>query len=153
MKRTGHRFSNYENSNRAYSNCLAIAILGCAFLVSSELPLLAQSSTAAEQESSLPDAPVSQSAQTPSTEQAAPPPSGTAGAKAAAVKGAPAAQPAGAAVAPERQRGHRSLLIKVGLVAGAAVAVGSVVALSQGKNQARPPGAASSTRAIYPIYP
>ena len=29
------------------------------------------------------------------------------------------AQPAGAAVAPVRQRGHRSLLIKVGVIAGA----------------------------------
>jgi hypothetical protein len=150
MNRTGHRFSTYRYSIRAYSKCFAIALLACAFLVSSQLPLLAQSSTPGQQENSLPDAPQSQSAQPPSTEQPAPAPSGTAGAKAANVKGAPAAQPAGAAVAPERQRGHRSLLIKVGLAAGAAIAVGSVVALSQGKSQSRPLGAASSNRAIYP---
>jgi hypothetical protein len=150
MKRTAHRFSNCGRSIRAYSKCLAIALVACTFLASSELPLLAQSSAAGQQQNSLPDAPQSQSAPTPSDQQPAPAPSGTAGAQAANVKGAPAAQPAGAAVAPERQRGHRSLLIKLGLAAGAAVAVGSVVALSQGKNQSRPPGAASSTRAIYP---
>jgi hypothetical protein len=150
MNRTAHRFSNYEYSICGFAKRFAIAILACAFLVSSQLPLLAQSSAAGQQENSLPDAPQSQSAQMPPAGQPAPAPSGTAGAKAANVKGAPAAQPAGAAVAPERQRGHRSLLIKVGLAAGAAIAVGSVVALSQGKSQARPPGAASSTRAIYP---
>jgi len=47
-------------------------------------------------------------------------------------------------VAPARQRGHRSLLIKVGLLAGAGIAVGCVAALSQGRSQARPPGAAES---------
>jgi hypothetical protein len=50
----------------------------------------------------------------------------------------------GAAVAPPRQRGYRSLLIKLGLLAGAGIAAGSVVALSQGRSQTRPPGAAVS---------
>jgi hypothetical protein len=67
-------------------------------------------------------------------------PSGAAGAKAAHAKGAPAARPMGAAIAPAKQRGSRSLLIKVGLVAGACVAVGSVLALSKG-SPAKPAGA------------
>jgi hypothetical protein len=67
-------------------------------------------------------------------------PSGAAGAKAPTVRGAPASRPIGAAIAPTKQKQRRSLLIKVGLVAGAAVAVGSVVALSKG-SPARPPGA------------
>jgi uncharacterized protein involved in copper resistance len=67
-------------------------------------------------------------------------PSGAAAAKAAPAKGAPASRPVGAAIAPAKQRGHRSLLIKVGLVAGACVAVGSVVALSKGSS-AKPAGA------------
>lgn len=67
-------------------------------------------------------------------------PSGAAGAKAPTVRGAPASRPIGAAIAPTKQKQKRSLLIKVGLVAGAAVAVGSVVALSKG-SPARPPGA------------
>jgi hypothetical protein len=150
MNRTNHRFSNCGFSDCGFSKCFAIALVACAFLflTPSELPLLAQSSTAGQQETSLPDAPQPQ-ARTPSSQQPASAPSGTAGAQAANVKGAPAAQPVGAAVAPVRQRGHRSLLIKVGLAAGAAVAVGSVVALSQGKSQARPPGAVA-TRVIYP---
>ncbi len=67
-------------------------------------------------------------------------PLGTAGAKVTHAKGAPAAQLMGVAIAPAKQRGRRSLLIKVGLVAGACVAVGSVFALSKGTS-AKPPGA------------
>ena len=67
-------------------------------------------------------------------------PSGTAAAKAPAVKGVPASRTVGAAIAPAKQKQHRSLLIKVGLVAGAAVAVGSAFALSKA-SPSRPPGA------------
>jgi predicted lipid-binding transport protein (Tim44 family) len=115
------------------------------FLIFSEMPLLAspqQSSQpgtpAQKQDDSLPDAPQSQ-AQAAQT-QSAPAPSGAAGAKAANVKGAPVAQPAGAAVAPVRQRGHRSLLIKVAVIAGAGIAIGSLVVLSE-RSPSRPPGA------------
>jgi hypothetical protein len=134
-----------------YSKCL-IAVLAGAFLISSEMPLLAnplqssQSNTAGQkQDDSLPDTPQPQSAQTQQSQQqqSAPAPSGAAGAKAANVKGAPVAQPAGAAVAPVRQHGHRSLLIKVGLLAGAGIAVGAAVALSE-RSPARPPGASSA---------
>jgi hypothetical protein len=97
-----------------------------------------QASSSQKPEDSLPDAP--QATPQAQTAQQEPAPSGTAGAKAANVKGAPVAQPAGAAVAPARQRGHRSLFIKLGLLAGAGIAVGTVVALSA-KSQARPPGA------------
>ena len=139
-----------NRTGRKYTRFFLIAMLAGVFLMASEMPLLAnaseaiQSGAAQKQDDALPDAPQSQPAQTPSGEQPAPAPSGAAGAKAATVKGAPVAQPTGAAVAPARQRGHHSLLIKVGLVAGAAIAVGSVVALSQGKSQARPPGVSSA---------
>jgi predicted lipid-binding transport protein (Tim44 family) len=116
---------------RKYSKCFSIAVLSGAFVIASEMPLLAS------------PFPQQSAAQTPS-QQPAPAPSGAAGAKAATVKGSPVAQPAGAAVAPARQRGHRSLLLKLGLVAGAGIAVGSVVALSE-RSPARPPGASSST--------
>ncbi len=94
----------------------------------------------------LPDAPTT--AQASSRERSDPSqaqnpgsvPSGAAGAKMPHAKGAPAARPLGAAIAPAKQRGRRSLLIKVGLVAGACVAVGSVFALSKGSS-AKPPGA------------
>lgn len=67
-------------------------------------------------------------------------PSGTAGAKVTHAKGAPAARLMGTAIAPAKQRGHRSLLIKVGIIAGASVALGSVVALSK-STSAKPAGA------------
>jgi predicted lipid-binding transport protein (Tim44 family) len=129
--------------------CFSTAIVACAFLMSSEMPLFAsppqQSNTAGQkQDDSLPDAPQAQSTQTPSSQQPATVPSGVAGAKAPNVKGAPVAQPAGAAIAPVRQRGHRSLLIKLGLLAGAGAAVGSVVALSE-KSPARTPGTSAAT--------
>jgi hypothetical protein len=137
---------------RAYAKCFSIAVLAGAFLLSSAMPLMAgpqqstQSNTASyKQGDPLPDAPQPQSAQTSPSQQAPTPPSGTAGAKAANVKGAPVARPAGAAVAPVRQRGHRSLLIKLGLVAGAGIAVGLAVALSE-RSPARPPGAAAAMR-------
>lgn len=135
-----------NDTDRRYSKCISIAVLASAFLISSEMPLLAaspqQANTSTQKQGDpLPDAP---QAQPPQSQEPAAVPSGAAGAKAATVKGAPVAQPAGAAVAPPRQRGHRSLLIKLGLVAGAGIAVGSVVALSE-RSPARPPGASSST--------
>jgi predicted lipid-binding transport protein (Tim44 family) len=139
---------NRNRTGRTYSKCFSITLLASAFLISSDMPLLAsprqssQSDTASQKpDDSLPDAPQPQAAQTPQNqEQPAPAPSGAAGAETANVKGAPVAQPAGAAVAPARQRGHRSLLLKVGLLAGAGIAVGSAVALSE-RSPARPPGA------------
>ncbi len=136
--------------SRGYSKCFSIAVLAGAFLISSEMPLVASpqepgqsNTTGQKQDDPLPDTPQPQSAQTPPSQQSPTPPSGTAAAKAANVKGAPVAQPAGAAVAPVRQRGHRSLLIKLGLVVGAGIAVGSAVALSE-RSPARPPGAAAA---------
>ena len=67
-------------------------------------------------------------------------PSGAAGAKAPTVRGAPASRTVGAAIAPAKQHQRRSLLIKVGLVAGACVAVGSAFALSKA-SPSKPPGA------------
>jgi hypothetical protein len=127
-----------------------VCALTGAFMVAGELPLLAlpqQQSTSTSTSSqkadeSLPDAPQSQ---TTTQDQSGTAPSGAAGAKAANPKGSPVAQPVGAAVAPIRQRSHRSLLIKLGLVAGAGIAVGAAVALSAG-SPSRPPGTSPATR-------
>lgn len=127
------------------SSCFSIFLL-IAVLIASEMPLFAaspqsgqSSSSEQKQDSPLPDAPQPQPAQTP--QQSSQTATGAAAAKAATVKGSPAAQPVGAAVAPPRQKGHRSLLIKVGLLAAAGIAVGSVVALSE-RSPTRPPGSA-----------
>lgn len=57
-------------------------------------------------------------------------PSGTAAAQAERPSGNAASRPAGAAIAPAKQRQVRSLLIKLGFIAGAGVALGTVYALS-----------------------
>jgi predicted lipid-binding transport protein (Tim44 family) len=150
--------------NGTHCNCnshgflkgFSVVLLTGAFVVSNGMPLMASpqqqsgdSNTAAQQQpvpqpdqqqtDALPEAPQAQT-QTPAAQQQAPAPSGSAGAKAATVKGAPVAQPTGAAIAPARQRGHHSLLVKVGLLAGAGIAVGAAVALAEA-SPSRPPGA------------
>ena len=59
-------------------------------------------------------------------------PVGTAAAPYEKTEGVPASRPAGAVVAPAKQRRTRSFLIRVGVVVGAAVAIGTVAALSKG---------------------
>ena len=48
--------------------------------------------------------------------------------------GVAASRPAGAVIAPAKQRRARSILIRIGVVAGAAVAVGTVIGLSRGSS-------------------
>jgi anti-anti-sigma factor len=57
-------------------------------------------------------------------------PLGTAAATFVKTTGVAASRPAGAAIAPAKQRRARSILIKVGVIAGAGIAIGTVVALS-----------------------
>lgn len=66
-------------------------------------------------------------------------PVGTAAAESVEVTGVAASRPAGAAVAPAKQRRARSILIKVGALVGAGVAIGTTMALSQG-SPSKPPG-------------
>ncbi len=66
-------------------------------------------------------------------------PLGTATAPGVSTVGGGASKPAGTAIAPAKQRQYRSLLIKLGLVAGVGVAAGTVYALSHGTSSL-PPG-------------
>lgn len=77
----------------------------------------------------------------PSSDPQRPPatPDGTAAARAARVIGGPASKPAGSAIAPAKQRQTRSILIKLGVIAGAGLALGTVYALSRSAPN-RPPG-------------
>jgi hypothetical protein len=77
------------------------------------------------------------SGQQPSPKQQEP--VGTAAAQPVNTTGVAASKPAGAAIAPAKQRRARSILIKVGAIVGAGVAVGTVVALSSG-SPSRPSG-------------
>jgi hypothetical protein len=78
-------------------------------------------------------APVSQETASQTAPQQQTPPSqplGTAAAPAEPASGVAASRPAGAAIAPAKQKRSRTLAIRVGLLVGAAVAIGTVVALS-----------------------
>jgi len=67
-----------------------------------------------------------------SPEAASPqPPTGTAAAEAQRPAGNAASRPAGAAIAPPKQHPVRSFLVKLGFIAGAGAAVGTVFALSE----------------------
>jgi anti-anti-sigma factor len=66
----------------------------------------------------------------PKQQTGTPEPLGTAAAKFIKTTGVAASRPAGSAIAPGKQRRARSILIKVGVIASAGVAVGTVVALS-----------------------
>jgi len=106
-----------------------------------------------QQSTALPDSPGSVRSQTPTatTPQSSGPqtspqtqqngtqtPVGTAAAESIPTTGVAASNPAGAAIAPARQRRTRSILIKVGAIVGAGVAVGTVAALSS-SSPSRPP--------------
>jgi cytoskeletal protein RodZ len=67
-------------------------------------------------------------------------PVGTAAAEAPKAKGVTAAQPAGIAIAPAKQRRVRTIVIKVGAMAAAGAAVGTVIGLTRA-TPSRPPGA------------
>jgi hypothetical protein len=66
-------------------------------------------------------------------------PQGAAAARLQPTTGTAASQPAGAALAPARQKRSRSFLIRLGVLAGASIAVGTVVALSSA-SPGKPPG-------------
>lgn len=94
---------------------------------------LPDSSTPAQPQAVAQDGPLS-SAQPASEQQQeiTPKPVGTAVAPYEETTGVAASRPAGAVIAPAKQRRARSILIRVSIVVGAAVAIGTVVALSHG---------------------
>jgi hypothetical protein len=67
-------------------------------------------------------------------------PVGTAAAEAPNSNGVAASQPAGVAIAPKKQHRVRTIVVRVGAIAGAAVAVGTVIGLTAATSS-KPPGA------------
>ncbi len=67
-------------------------------------------------------------------------PAGAGAAEAGPTAGGAGSTPAGMAIAPAKQHQVRSFLIKLGAIAGGAVAIGTVYALSR-SSPSRPPGA------------
>jgi hypothetical protein len=73
----------------------------------------------------------------PQSQQA---PAGAAAAEAGVTAGGAASRPAGSAIAPAKQHQTRGLLLKIGAIGGAALAIGTIVALSRATGS-KPPGA------------
>jgi hypothetical protein len=120
---------------------------------STELPdspgaVQAQAQTAQQTETNSAQAPNQSSPQSQSAAQLPPAsqdskpqrPVGTAAAEAPTVSGITAAEPAGVAIAPAKQHRVRAILIRVGAIVGAGVAVGTVIALTEA-TPSKPPGA------------
>lgn len=115
-------------------------------------PSQAGSSQSSSQSTSAPSsqtpsqAQTSQSTQSQSEQQTLPTaskpqqPVGTAVAETPVVSGSAAAEPAGVAIAPAKQHRVRTIVIKVGAIVGAGVALGTTLALTEGTSS-RPPGA------------
>jgi hypothetical protein len=97
-----------------------------------------QQQTASGATASAPQAAQSQPA--PQSQPAAQKPVGTAAAEAPDASGIAASQPAGVAIAPAKQRRTRTIILRMGAIIGAGVAVGSVVALTSATSS-KPPGA------------
>jgi hypothetical protein len=94
-------------------------------------------SSTGQQQGPAPPLPASQTLQTDSSQTSpgaqqdnSAKPVGAAAAPAETATGVAVSRPAGAAIAPGKQRRVRSLLIKIGVVVAAGVAVGTVAALS-----------------------
>ena len=77
---------------------------------------------------SLPATPAPQTKPEPQMQE----PLGAATAEGVPTVGGAASRPAGEAIAPSKQNQRRSLLLKMGLIAAAGIATGTVVALSKG---------------------
>jgi hypothetical protein len=115
-----------------------------------DTPATTQNENSQAPPSAVPDAPSSVQGQappasnTPSSQQqkktSSQEPAGVGAAQAGPTSGGPASKPAGMAIAPAKQRQVRSFLIKLGAIAGGAVAIGTVLALSSGSPN-KPPGA------------
>jgi hypothetical protein len=94
-------------------------------------------------QSTQPQSPQTSSSSTQPNQNSAPDaqkPVGTATAEAPHTTGVAASQPAGVAIAPAKQHRVRTIVIRVGAIVGAGVAVGTVIALTEGTSS-KPPGA------------
>jgi hypothetical protein len=96
-------------------------------------PVPSQSEPAPSQNTEIPPEPAPATpAPQPKAEQQMQQPLGAATAEGVPTVGGGASRPAGEAIAPAKQNQRRSVLIKIGLVAAAGVAAGTVYGLSKG---------------------
>jgi hypothetical protein len=103
------------------------------------LAKLQQTDAPSSQPTNPPDATPAQQPQ-PAAQAPTPKPEGTAAAGTNPATGVAASQPAGMAIAPAKQHRTRTIVLRTGAILGAGVAIGSVVALTEGTSS-KPPGA------------
>ena len=104
------------------------------------LALQDQAPTPQQEQSSQSNAPSSGTEVAQVSQPAGQTPVGTAAAGVVPATGIAASQPSGVAIAPAKQHRVRTIVLRTGAILAAAVAVGSVVALTEGTSS-RPPGA------------
>lgn len=105
--------------------------------------LMVAQNQASQSQSTQPQSPQTSSSSNQPNQNSAPDaqkPVGTAAAEAPHTTGVAASQPAGVAIAPAKQHRVRTIVIRVGAIVGAGVAVGTVIALTEGTSS-KPPGA------------
>lgn len=139
-----------KRSARILSLALAVCLCGVPEFVAAQTQVPPTPPAGADQNSqALPDAPSqaqpsnnnqSQNQQQKPPAQPAQAPAGTGAAQAGPTAGGAGSRPAGMAIAPAKQHQVRSFLIKLGAIAGGAIAIGTVYALSR-SSPSRPPGA------------
>ena len=106
----------------------------------------ARESSSTQPSAAYPDAPVAQNTPADAAPQSEPQPGGeskplgTAAAPFTRPTGVTGSRPAGAVIAPAKQRRARAILISVGVIAAAGIAIGTVAGLSKG-SPSRPLGA------------
>ncbi len=93
-----------------------------------------------QQQSTAPTPPEARDPQSQAAQPAPQAPVGTAAAEPTHAAGVAASQPAGVAIAPARQRRTRTIIIRVGAIIGAGVAVGTIIGLTAATSS-KPPGA------------
>lgn len=103
-------------------------------------PSASQGTTQVEQPQSSTAQPHTEMTQRPSvsSQPPSPEPLGTAAAEGIKTAGSGASKPAGTAIAPAKQGQTRSLLIKLGFIAAAGVAIGTVYGLSKASSSVPP---------------
>lgn len=111
--------------HKPIAGCLALML---AFPLVEAAPLSAQQQPSQQQSNEA--APAQQSAGPAQNSNTTP--VGTAAAPMGKTSGVAASRPSGAVIAPAKQRRARAILIRISVVAAAAIAVGTVVALSHG---------------------
>ncbi len=143
----------WESKRGATVVSLALILCLCGvpeMMAQRQSPAAPPSQTTTQTQQLLPDAPSASSApqsngntaqnQNQGQKPPAQAPAGTGAAEAGPTAGGAGSKPAGMAIAPAKQHQVRSFLIKLGAIAGGAVAIGTVYALSR-SSPSRPPGA------------